>query len=104
MKTKDPACKMTSPATLHFKCDTETLDKRMPLSIDGMSCDCGGQTFRVGVAQTSNPCPTCQTHVLHQCQACLKWFCTGCMGREVVAYKLAQGQEIVGGPTARSSN
>jgi len=102
--TNVPGCKMVGPKTLHVDCDAKTLESRSPFVVDGMVCTCGCQTFRLGLAQTSNPCPTCRSHVLHQCQGCEKWFCTNCLAGQIVKWRKQHGQEVVGGEVQATSN
>jgi len=46
-----------------------TMEKRMPMTADGLSCGCAGhdnQIFVLGITMTNNPCPNCKSHQ--------KWF------------------------------
>jgi len=76
--------------------NTKALSERMPMSLDGLACRCGGQIFRLGLAPTSKPCKNCGTHLLHQCAVCDRWFCTACLAGAVVEHRKKVGEENLG--------
>jgi len=81
---------------LYITTDHQAMAERIPMSIDGLACRCGGQTFRLGLAPTSKPCKNCGTHLVHQCARCDSWFCTTCLVRSIVEHRNKVGEDNLG--------
>lgn len=90
--------------TLNLECNASDMLKRMPFAADGISCECGGQSFYLGVAANSKPCPRCRSHAVQRCRRCGKWFCTTCLVRQVVRYRRRAGEENLGRKMSRGAN
>jgi len=76
-----------------------TMEKRMPMTADGLSCGCAGhdnQIFVLGITMTNNPCPNCKSHIVARCQACAGWLCIGCMEKATLEYREERGFNTVG--------
>ena len=77
----------------------ETMEKRMPLIVDGLVCACKGhdnQLFVLGITMTNNPCPNCNSHIIGRCQACARWLCIGCLEKATLDYRKEKGFNTVG--------